>query len=111
LLKHIDADKEVIAASHVSAFLSIGVLAAYAWSLQFLEFSSGQIWWLSNAFILALYGNWLGNFIRAHYFVSALEPKGDLANIIFFTVFNLFIGLPALIAAVGWLWGLYRKTN
>jgi hydroxylaminobenzene mutase len=106
----IDADVHATVAAHLNAFLGAFWIFAVAWTLPMLRYGPVGQRRLGLAVVVANYANWLITCAKAVLRVAGVEPGSNLANNAVFFGLTVFVVLPSLIAAVGWIAG-FRHTG
>jgi len=98
----ISANGHFMLASHLSGFLGCFWLLGIAFTLRWVELSSGGLAWLYKSAILAAFANWLVTLIKAFLDVRGIDATGDTANDVIFGALTLTVVIPTLVSA--WLW-------
>ena len=102
MTKKIDADAHEIAAAHTNAILGCLWLVALAVTLPGVKYGERGRARLALVTAIPAYMNWLVTTVKAFFHVAGVDVTGDRANDIVFAVLNVFVVLPAFVAAIAW---------
>ncbi len=95
-------------AAHLNALMGTFLIVSYAWSLPLLRYSEVGKKRIAMIFIASSFANWAITTLKACLFVGGLEASGSGANLLVFTLLQVGVVLPSLVAAAAWLNGFRR---
>ncbi len=96
-------------AAHLNALMGTFLLVSYGWSLPMLRYGDVGKKRIAMIFIASSFSNWAITTLKACLFVRGLEPFGSDANLLVFTLLQIGVVLPSLVAAAAWLNGFRRS--
>jgi hypothetical protein len=102
----LDAEPHTIAAAHVTGFLGALLLFALAATMPLLRYK--DLGRLRLVWLLAVpqFAGWFLTIVKAFPRVRGIEPGESTANNVVFLLLTVFVVLPALAGALGWIYGL-----
>jgi hydroxylaminobenzene mutase len=106
-----NADAHDVLAAHLNAILGCFWICALAFTLPFASFGETALRRLVLVTIVPNYANWLITTIKAFLKVAGVGLKGEPHNDAVFGALNVFVVLPALVAAIAWAWGLNKRPK
>ncbi len=105
----VPADGHMALASHLNALMGAFLILGVAWTLPMLRYGPTGQNRLAWAFIVANFANWGVTAVKAWLRVSGVDATGEPVNDAVFGVLTLTVVLPALGAAVAWVYGFRRS--
>ena len=105
------ADFSTVLSSHLNALLGSFWIVSVAYSLKFCQLSAQKLSLLSRTIIVANFSNWFITLIKAHLHVQGIQLTQQTSNNIILVLLSLFVVIPALIASIIWIQGLFTNTN
>jgi (hydroxyamino)benzene mutase len=99
------ADAHAALASHLNAVLGALWVVAVALTLPWLRYSIVGCRRLAQITFVANFANWLITAWKALWHVAGVDLVGEAHNDTIFGLLAVFVVVPALAAAAGWLFG------